>query len=60
MNPDLTTLETVTVDVANGVGRLTLDRPDALNAFDETMQHEVRAVWRASCASAVPDSRAVI
>ena len=47
MTSDLSDLKTITVDVDDGVGWVTLDRPDALNAFDETMQHEVRAVWRA-------------
>ena len=47
MTTDLSDLQTLTVEIDAGVGWVTLDRPDALNAFDETMQREVRAVWRA-------------
>lgn len=39
-------LETILLDVADGVATVTLNRPDLLNAFDETMQDELAAVWR--------------
>ena len=43
-------LETVRFEVAdNGLATLTLNRPDKLNAFDETMIREIRSlVWRAN------------
>lgn len=47
MTSDLTDLQTIRVQIDGGVGWVTLDRPDALHAFDETMQREVRSVWRA-------------
>ena len=39
--------ETIRVEIADGVCRVVLDRPDALNAFDKRMRQEVRATWRA-------------
>lgn len=42
----LPTLETVLLDVAEGVATVTLHRPEVLNAFDERMQDELAAVWR--------------
>jgi enoyl-CoA hydratase/carnithine racemase len=39
--------QAIEVDVVDHVCRLTLNRPDALNAFDEVMQEELRSVWRA-------------
>ena len=39
--------ETIRVEIADGVCRVVLDRPDALNAFDNRMRQEVRATWRA-------------
>ena len=39
--------ETIQVDIADHVCRVTLDRPEALNAFDDRMRQEVRATWRA-------------
>lgn len=39
--------ETIRVEIAGGVCRVTLDRPAALNAFDDRMRQEVRATWRA-------------
>lgn len=39
--------ETIRVAVADGVARVTLDRPDVLNAFDARMLEELRTVWRA-------------
>ncbi|MEX0874516.1 MAG: enoyl-CoA hydratase-related protein [Actinomycetota bacterium] len=44
--PDTQTYETVLVDVDNGVATLTLNRPDALNAFDMTLDREFHeAMW---------------
>ena len=39
--------ETIRVHIADRVCRVVLDRPDALNAFDDRMRQEVRATWRA-------------
>ncbi len=39
-------LETITYEAVDGVAWVTLDRPDVLNAFNTTMQHELRTVWR--------------
>lgn len=39
--------QSISVDVADRVCWVTLDRPEALNAFDEAMQEEIRFVWRA-------------
>ena len=39
--------ETIEVDIADHVCRVVLDRPEAMNAFDDRMRHEVRATWRA-------------
>ncbi len=36
---------TITVEQTGGVLVLTLNRPDVLNSFDQTMQDEVRSVW---------------
>ena len=47
MNVATTSFEAIEVDVVDHVCRLTLNRPDALNAFDEVMQEELRSVWRA-------------
>jgi enoyl-CoA hydratase/carnithine racemase len=44
---DPSTFETITVDIRDHVAWVTLNRPDALNAFDERMQEEVRTTWRA-------------
>ncbi len=40
--------ETVLVEVADGVARLTLNRPDKLNAFDETMHRALHAALDAA------------
>ncbi|UDY37446.1 enoyl-CoA hydratase/isomerase family protein [Dermatobacter hominis] len=40
-------LTTVTLDVADGVATVTLDRPDVYNSFDPTMTQEVATVWQA-------------
>ena len=58
MTSDLSDLQTLTVEIDGGVGWVTLDRPDALNAFDGQMQEEVRAVWRAFRSN--DDVRAVV
>jgi enoyl-CoA hydratase/carnithine racemase len=39
-------LETITYEAADGVAWVTLNRPDVHNAFNATMQHELRTVWR--------------
>ena len=44
---DPSSFETITVEIENNVCWVTLNRPDALHAFDLTMQEEVRATWRA-------------
>ncbi len=38
--------ETVRVAVENGIGRLTLNRPDSLNAFSEKMTTEIQTVLK--------------
>jgi enoyl-CoA hydratase/carnithine racemase len=38
-------LETVLYAESDGVAWITLNRPDALNAFDGTMQRELRELW---------------
>jgi enoyl-CoA hydratase/carnithine racemase len=37
---------TISVEQTGSVLVITLDRPDVLNAFDQTMQDEIRSVWR--------------
>ena len=45
---------TVRVEVKERIGVLTLNRPDKLNAFDETMIREIRQViWRANFDAAI-------
>ena len=39
--------ETIRVEIADHVCHVTLDRPEALHAFDDRMRQEVRATWRA-------------
>ena len=39
--------ETIKVEIADHVCRVVLDRPEAMNAFDDRMRQEVRATWRA-------------
>ncbi len=39
-------LETILFEVNDGVAWLTLNRPDVHNAFNATMQREMRTVWR--------------
>jgi enoyl-CoA hydratase/carnithine racemase len=38
-------LESLLYDESDGVAWVTLDRPEALNAFDPTMQRELRELW---------------
>lgn len=40
-----TTYETVLFDVVDHVATITLNRPDRLNAFNQTMVDEFRAIW---------------
>jgi len=39
-------METISFEVEDGVGWLTLDRPDRYNAFNTTMQDELAAIWQ--------------
>jgi enoyl-CoA hydratase/carnithine racemase len=39
-------LESLLYDESDGVAWVTLNRPDALNAFDTTMQRELRELWQ--------------
>jgi enoyl-CoA hydratase/carnithine racemase len=43
----MATYETLTVERRGGVELITLDRPEMLNAFDDTMRAELKSVWRA-------------
>jgi enoyl-CoA hydratase/carnithine racemase len=43
----VTDYETLLYDERDGVAWVTLDRPEVLHAFDETMQRELSSVWRA-------------
>ncbi|MDX6285153.1 MAG: hypothetical protein QOG53_638 [Frankiales bacterium] len=40
--------ETVIFEVKDGVGWLTLNRPDVLNAFNAKMQQELSTIWRSA------------
>lgn len=44
---DPAAFETITVEIRDHVAWVTLDRPDALHAFDLRMQDEVKQTWRA-------------
>ena len=39
--------ETIRVDISDHVCRVTLDRPEVLNAFNDQMRREIRSTWRA-------------
>ena len=39
--------ETIRVEVTDHICRVTLDRPEVLNAFDDQMRAEIRSTWRA-------------
>ena len=47
MTYDPTELETLTVEMDGHVAWVTLNRPEAYNAFSPTMQREMRATWEA-------------
>lgn len=38
--------ETVTYEIADGVGYVTLNRPEAMNAFNPLMLRELSSIWR--------------
>lgn len=38
--------QTVTYEIAEGVGYVTLNRPEAMNAFNSTMLRELSSIWR--------------
>jgi enoyl-CoA hydratase/carnithine racemase len=42
----MASFETVTYDVSDGVGWVTLNRPDVMNAFDDRMLDELAEIWR--------------
>ena len=42
----MTSYETVGYEVRDGVAWVTLNRPDVMNAFNATMQQELRTIWR--------------
>lgn len=44
---DPSSFETIKVEISDNVAWVTLDRPDALHAFNAQMQLEVRETWRA-------------
>lgn len=39
-------METINFEASDGVGVVTLNRPDVYNAFDSTMQQELSELWR--------------
>lgn len=43
----MTDFETLLYETRDGVAWVTLNRPQALNAFDNTMRDELRGLWRA-------------
>lgn len=55
---DPSSFETIQVDFVGHVCRITLDRPEALNAFDDRMQDELRRTWRAL--RSIDEVRAVV
>ena len=38
---DIKSFETITVEIQNNVGKVSLNRPEVLNAFNDRMCHEV-------------------
>jgi enoyl-CoA hydratase/carnithine racemase len=51
-------METLLLEKADGIAWLTLNRPQVLNAFNWTMQEELRAAWRALHVD--PDVRVIV
>lgn len=47
MSAATSSYETILYEERGGVAYVTLDRPDALNAFDSTMMRELQDLWRA-------------
>src|ERR1700742_870251 len=47
MSTDTGSYETLLYTERDGIAFVTLNRPDALNAFDSTMMREVQDLWRA-------------
>ena len=43
----MTTYETLLYDLDDGVARVTLNRPEVLNAFNPTMEQELSSLWQA-------------
>ena len=50
--------ETIRVDISDHVCRVTLDRPEVLNAFNDQMRQEIRSTWRAL--RAMDEARVVV
>ena len=46
-NFDPDNFDTITITFNGNVAWVTLDRPEVLNAFNQTMQEEIRATWHA-------------
>ena len=46
-NFDPDKFDTITITFNGNVAWVTLDRPEVLNAFNQTMQEEIRATWHA-------------
>ena len=44
---DYKSFETITVEIHNNVGKVTLNRPEVLNAFNDKMCNEVEQTWKA-------------
>ena len=47
MVAQMTEFETVRYEIADGIGWVTLDRPDVMNAFNDTMLEEISSIWAA-------------
>ena len=47
MTTDYDSYETIIVEIRDHVGWVTLNRPDAYNAFSPTMEREVNHTWKA-------------